>query len=147
MVKTFSVVQGGPYRLAVDRDHLVKVYPERNDSVEILADWQVFRKEQGDGAADSVLYDLKEVFSHHQERSEGPGCLVILAERETVVGIIVEVLESSHELTDDQLQPLPPPFPEACRRFFPRLAICGKQAVPVLTIAVLQAIATSGKRS
>lgn len=147
MVKTFSVVQGGPYRLAVDRLHLVNVYPERNDPVDILADWQVFRKEQGDGAADSVLYDLKELFSPRQERSEGPGRLVIMAERETVVGVIVEVFESSHELADDQLQPLPPPFPEACRRFFPRLAICGKQAMPVLTIAVLQAIATLGKRS
>lgn len=141
MTGTFLVVAAGPYRLAVDKKQVHKIYPERSSSAELLTDWQTFKKEAGDTAGTVPLFSLTEILlGRKDDQTTGRRLVVIMGE--SAVGLIVGDVESGTDDDPSVVQPLPSAFAGSCRNLFGHVALCGNSAVPILTGAALLALSS-----
>jgi hypothetical protein len=145
MTTAFMVIGTGPYRLGIDTQQVHQIYPERDSSAELLADWQAFKKKAGDTGGRIPLLSLTEILLGRKDDMMGPRRLVVLS-GETTIGLIVDDVATRHDVDQAGLQPLPGAFSGTCRRLFDQVALCGDIAVPVLTGGALLALSSAGGR-
>ncbi len=151
-MKNCVIVSVGPFQFGVDAGQLTRLCPERQHAMEVLQDWQEFKKSMAVVADRIELVSLFELLLGRKEEPDERQRLAILSAGEDGVAITIGAASLPQEVTADNVQPLPAVFSPSCRTCFPQAVVCGDLAVPILDVAAVRVLAArnahdAGKRS